>query len=61
VTSLLNGREINEVILKINNTNKIDKIRDVHIDSTVKIKNVQNLSTINGLEIEQLMRNSVSC
>jgi hypothetical protein len=61
VTSLLNGREINEVILKINNTNKIDKIRDVHIDSTVKIKNVQNLSTINGLEVEQLMRNSVSC
>jgi hypothetical protein len=60
VTSLLNGREINEVILKINNTNKIDKIRDVHIDSTVKIKNVQNLSTINGLEVEQLMRNSVS-
>jgi hypothetical protein len=61
VTSLLNGREINEVILKINNTNKIDKIRDVHIDSTVKIKNVENLSTINGLEVEQLMRNSVSC
>jgi hypothetical protein len=60
VTSLLNGREINEVILKINNTNKIDKIRDVHIDSTVKIKNVENLSTINGLEVEQLMRNSVS-
>jgi hypothetical protein len=60
VTSLLNGREINEVILKINNTNKIDKIRDVHIDSTVKIKNVEKLSTINGLEVEQLMRNSVS-
>lgn len=60
MTSLLNGREINEVILKINNTNKIDKIRDVHIDSTVKIKNVEKLSTINGLEVEQLMRNSVS-
>jgi hypothetical protein len=60
VTSLLNGHEINEVILKINNTNKIDKIRDVHIDSTVKIKNVEKLSTINGLEVEQLMRNSVS-
>ncbi|RZC34014.1 uncharacterized protein BDFB_000847 [Asbolus verrucosus] len=56
----LNGNRMNELILKRNKIKEFDNIDHLYVDGKITIKNVHNLSTINNLDVNNLLHGGVT-